>query len=381
MSSALVEELRGMVEELAERGSGVSPLPPKPKKKGKRGSSACCEREGGEGGEGVAKRVMGEGRTPLASLFASAPQQLVEGDSQGVALGWVSEGGSQLLLGEVGSPALDLSPAAVGERGEEGVGGEPRMQGTPRPNTIPASWRAFLLEEMEQQKPIRQVPGIGLANTVRFAWTDKETEPWGRDTFGRNILMGYLNLQVKDVLCLQGNPMEKAYDVTFHVEEKHDDIMKKVREGKGARPLCHYEVTSLARNNFRVVTVTMYNPHVKDEEVRAFLGRYVENVSSARHLRDSLGFWNGRRGFQALLREDPKGLGRCMAYGHILASCNTRKCKFCGSGEHEAKDCDEPKACHGCGSSAHLWRECPARQRSYASAAGGRTGDGGKKGK
>jgi hypothetical protein len=50
----------------------------------------------------------------------------------------------------------------------------------------------------------------------------------------------------------------------------------------------------------------MYNPHVKDEDVRAFLGGYMDNVSSARYLRDSLGFWNGKRGFQALLRESPK---------------------------------------------------------------------------
>ncbi|CDQ85382.1 unnamed protein product [Oncorhynchus mykiss] len=62
---------------------------------------------------------------------------------------------------------------------------------------------------------------------------------------------------------------------------------------------------------------------------------------------------------------------RCMAYGHILVSCSTRKCRFCGSGEHEAKDCDELKVCHGCGSSAHLWQECPACQRSYVSAVGG----------
>uniref|UniRef100_A0A4W5PJW7 CCHC-type domain-containing protein n=1 Tax=Hucho hucho TaxID=62062 RepID=A0A4W5PJW7_9TELE len=57
---------------------------------------------------------------------------------------------------------------------------------------------------------------------------------------------------------------------------------------------------------------------------------------------------------------------RCMAYGHILASCSTRKCRFCGSGEHEARGCDEPKACHGCGSLKHLWRDCQARQGSYA---------------
>ncbi|CAB1350937.1 unnamed protein product [Coregonus sp. 'balchen'] len=158
--------------------------------------------------------------------------------------------------------------------------------------------------------------------------------------------------------------------------------------------MCHYEVTTLAKNN----------PHVKDEEVRAFMGRYMDNVSSARLLKDSLGFWNGRRSFQALLREDPKGLGgylhppalfslgadrgtlfyarqppfcrRCMAYGHNLASCGAKKCRVCGSEAHEARDCDESKKCHGCGSSAHLWRECTAHHKSYAAATGGGAGAG-----
>uniref|UniRef100_A0A8K9XL03 CCHC-type domain-containing protein n=1 Tax=Oncorhynchus mykiss TaxID=8022 RepID=A0A8K9XL03_ONCMY len=261
---------------------------------------------------------------------------------------------------------------------------------------------------MNQYKQTRSVPGIGMANTLRFAWTEKEMEPWSRETFGRTILMGCLRIEVKEVLCLQGNPNEKAFDVTFHKEEKHDEVMKTAKDVEKTGPLCHYAVTSLAKNNFRVVTVTMYNPHVKDEEVRAFLGRYMDNVSSARYLRDSLGFWNGRRGFQALLRESPKSVDgylyppamfslgadrgtlyyarqppfcrRCMAYGHILASCSAKKCRFCGSEEHEAKECDEPKACHGCGSRAHLWRDCPARHRSYASAAGGGgAGDGGRK--
>uniref|UniRef100_A0A8C7MVC7 CCHC-type domain-containing protein n=1 Tax=Oncorhynchus kisutch TaxID=8019 RepID=A0A8C7MVC7_ONCKI len=246
----------------------------------------------------------------------------------------------------------------------------------------------------------RSVPGIGLANTIRFAWKEKELEPLGQETFGRIILMGILKLTVKDVFCFQGNSMEGAYDVALYTEEKHDDILRRARAVGGERPMSHYEITSLAKNNFRVVTVNICNPYVKDEEVRAFLGRYMDNVSSARHLKDSLGFWNGRRGFQALLREDPKGHGgylhppamfslgadrgtlfyarqppfcrRCMAYGHIFASCSTRKCRFC----------NKPKACHGCGSSAHLWRGCPARQRSYASAAGGGAGagDGGRRG-
>ncbi|CAB1330917.1 unnamed protein product [Coregonus sp. 'balchen'] len=245
---------------------------------------------------------------------------------------------------------------------------------------------------------------IGITNAVRFVWKEKDMEPFGRETFGRTLLMGVLKLAVKDVMCLQANALEGAYDVVFHTEGKHDEVMKKAREVEKARPMCHYEVTSLAKNNFRVITVNMYNPHVKDEEVRAFMGRYMDNVSSARLLKDSLRFWNGRRRFQALLREDPKGLGgylhppalfslgadrgtlfyarqppfcrQCMAYGHNFASCGAKKCRVCGSEVHEVRDCDESKKCHGCRSSAHLWRECTVRHKSYAAAAGGGAGAG-----
>uniref|UniRef100_A0A8C7W286 CCHC-type domain-containing protein n=1 Tax=Oncorhynchus mykiss TaxID=8022 RepID=A0A8C7W286_ONCMY len=257
----------------------------------------------------------------------------------------------------------------------------------------------------------KSVPWAGLANTIRFAWKGKEREPIVREAFGRTLLMGQLKLTVKDVLCLQDNPLERAFDVTLYTEEKYEEMMRKARELETESPMCHYVVTGLARSNLRVVTVTMYNPHVKDDEVRAFLGRYLDSISSARYQKDSLGFWNGRRCFQVLLREDPKGLDgylhppamfslgadrgtlhyarqppfcrRCMAYGHALASCSTRRCRYCGSGEHEARDCAEPKACHGCGSVAHLWRDCPARRRSYASAAGGgaRAEDGGRRGR
>ncbi|CAB1348843.1 unnamed protein product, partial [Coregonus sp. 'balchen'] len=246
---------------------------------------------------------------------------------------------------------------------------------------------AILPADIAKNSNFRAIPRIGITNAVRFAWKEKDMEPFGRETFGRTLLMGVLKLAVKDVMCLQVNPLEGAYDVVFHTEGKHDEVMKKAREVEKAKPMCDYEVKSLAKNNFRVITVNMYNPHVKDEEVRAFMGRYMDNVSSARLLKDSLGFWNGKRSFQALLREDPKGLGgylhppalfslgadrgtlfyalqppfcrRCMAYGHNFGSCGAKKCRVCGSEAHEARDCDESKKCHGCGSSAHLWREFP----------------------
>ena len=43
---------------------------------------------------------------------------------------------------------------------------------------------------MEGNAQKRSVPVVGLANTVRFAWKDKEVEQFGRETFGRTILMG-----------------------------------------------------------------------------------------------------------------------------------------------------------------------------------------------
>ncbi|CAB1324758.1 unnamed protein product [Coregonus sp. 'balchen'] len=204
---------------------------------------------------------------------------------------------------------------------------------------------------------------MGIANAIMFAWKEKEMEPFVRETFGRTIHI--LKLEVKDVLCLQANPLEGAYDVVLHTEGKHDEVMGRVKVVEKARPMCHYEVASLARNSFRVVTVNMFNPHVKEEEVRAFLGRYMDNVSSARLLKDMLGFWNGRRRFQALLKEDPGGLGgylhppalfslgadggtlfyarqppfcrRCMTYGHIFASCGGGSAGCVGQGRTRRK--------------------------------------------
>jgi hypothetical protein len=72
-----------------------------------------------------------------------------------------------------------------------------------------------LKRKMERDFPRRTVPGIGIANTVRFAWRRKDTEPIGREKFSRTVLMVELKLEVQEVMCLQDNPLEKAFDVTF----------------------------------------------------------------------------------------------------------------------------------------------------------------------
>lgn len=58
---------------------------------------------------------------------------------------------------------------------------------------------------------------------------------------------------------------------------------------------------------------------------------------------------------------------RCSAQGHVKADCVGQRCRFCGSSEHVATNCPEPKSCSLCGGEDHLFRMCPNRQNSYAS--------------
>ena len=87
----------------------------------------------------------------------------------------------------------------------------------------------ILLVEMAQNTSYRSVPGTGLANTIRFSWREKTKEPFGRETFGRTILIGILKLKVNEVFCLQGNSLEGVFDVAFYTESKHDEVLKKVK--------------------------------------------------------------------------------------------------------------------------------------------------------
>jgi hypothetical protein len=151
------------------------------------------------------------------------------------------------------------------------------------------------------------VPRAGLKNTIRFAWKKDEEVRMPRDTFGRTVLMGALKLKIPEVMCLQGNTMEEAYDVTLHTEGICDAVMGRAKAAAGERPLSFFNITCLTKSNFRTINVHMYNPHVADSVIAAFLGRYCDVTSGARYVKDSLGFWNGRRQFQVLLVQDEEG--------------------------------------------------------------------------
>ena len=259
------------------------------------------------------------------------------------------------------------------------------------------------IREMPGQSESQSVPRAGLRNTLRFRWRSDVEPIMSREAFGQELVLTFLEFKLEDVLCLQLNNLERSFEVTFFKNADCQQALKGCREQTEVRPISLFEVTSLDRPNFRLITVHMYNPHVTDQAIVAFLERYAEVLTEARRMRDSIGFWNGRRQFQVLLRADTAGTDgfshppafftigadrgflfysrqpafcrRCRRHGHGEQECGgPAQCRFCGGRGHAAKDCPVPKTCHRCGAAGHLARDCREKTSTYAAAASGSGG-------
>lgn len=130
-----------------------------------------------------------------------------------------------------------------------------------------------------------------------------------RKVFIKTVIIDCLGVQPEMILCLQRNGTENYVDVTMVGETSFKEFLQQCKEKEDDAPLSNFKVKSLSRNNFRVVTVHMYNPHVTDSTVGLFLCRYVKVISGAKYLRDEFGIWTGKRQFQVLLNDDESGFG------------------------------------------------------------------------
>ena len=242
------------------------------------------------------------------------------------------------------------------------------------------------------------VPKAGLRNTVRFRWITRGALMMQREVFGRTFLIGLLKLNIDQVYCLQTNAQERSFDVTFANVGIMEDVLLTCRERAGERLFSSFEVLSLDRPNFRIITLHMYNPYVTVDEMVRFLSCYGEVFPGSRRLMDSLGFWTGRTQFQVLLKEDPEGFEglahpptffnisadrgflfysrqppyckTCKRQGHKEGACGFVRCRICTAYGHEARDCPHQGTCNHCGKAGHFHRDCPERKRTYAEAAG-----------
>lgn len=223
-----------------------------------------------------------------------------------------------------------------------------------------------------------------------------------RDVFGRGVLLGLLRLKAAEAVGLVTNTLEKAYDLTLKDAARCRRALEDCRLSAGQGPLAGFEVVSLDRPGFRVITTLVYNLHVPEESVTAFLGRFAEVLTAGKPEVDSNGFWTGKRQYQVVLKPEPGGweglahppaffsIGadrgycyysrqppwcrRCRQSGHADGACGGSGCRICGEEGHQAKDCRKARKCHACASEEHLARDCPVRHGTYAGAAAQRSG-------
>ncbi|MGH0146328.1 UNVERIFIED_CONTAM: hypothetical protein FKN15_008067 [Acipenser sinensis] len=98
-----------------------------------------------------------------------------------------------------------------------------------------------------------------------------------RKVFIKTVIIDCLGVPPEMILCLQRNGTENYVDVTMVGETSFKEFLQQCKEKEDDAPLSNFKVESLSRNNFRVVTVHMYNPHVTDSTVGLFLCRSVRN--------------------------------------------------------------------------------------------------------
>ncbi|KAJ8335377.1 hypothetical protein SKAU_G00387190 [Synaphobranchus kaupii] len=192
----------------------------------------------------------------------------------------------------------------------------------------------------------QSAPRAGLRNTARFLWRKADGGIMPREGIGKEVLLGALKLKMAEVLCLQSNISEHGFDVTFSTSKVCMRVLAECRRLATERLMSHFEVMSLDKANFRLITTHMYNPHVSDQVVAAFMRGYGEVLTGAR-----------RRGY-CLYSGQPPFCRKCRAQGHWEQVCGPQRCRVCKEEGHVAKNFPIPKTCHGCGETGHLIRSC-----------------------
>lgn len=208
-------------------------------------------------------------------------------------------------------------------------------------------------------------------------------------------------MERSDIFCVQAFPRMGFYDVTFTLEDGLCTCFARSQE-KADNPLLEGASFIVAKTRQRTpVTVHMYNPFVRDEEIQAFLKRYCSYVSFGERIKNCIGtqrkFWveflpdrtgvggvanppqafsiGSNRGYM-FYPGQPCFCHSCFAFGHMREECSIGPVwRNCYDPDHKTAKCPRARKCHYCGDDSHLAQQCPnappAPCKSYAGALSG----------
>ncbi|MGH0175740.1 UNVERIFIED_CONTAM: hypothetical protein FKN15_071351 [Acipenser sinensis] len=132
---------------------------------------------------------------------------------------------------------------------------------------------------------------VGAKNTARFCWRGivEEEEMPMREEFIEKIIIGQLDVNLEEILGIQRNGREKYLDVTMKCQTYFKKLMVKYMENEEVHPVNKFKVRSMERDNYRLITLNMFDMNIPDVAVDLFLVDYVEIVSGPRYRRDRFG--------------------------------------------------------------------------------------------
>lgn len=233
-------------------------------------------------------------------------------------------------------------------------------------------------------------------NTLHFSVKEVAEGLMERLFFNRKVLLGQLQMQVRELLCVQRNGPQGYFDVTTVTEEAYRRMAARTQSAPDEGFLKNFTTFPLWNEHFRVLSVRMFNPFVEVSKIEAFFGRYCDMEPTHRKLEDELGIWTGLWQFRVFLRQDsagidgylhppasfsiggnrgycfyarqPKFCRRCLSFGHLAEGCTTVRCRICMQEGHLGKDCPRAHGGDVCGSKEHATGQCgqQAGPRSYA---------------
>ena len=187
----------------------------------------------------------------------------------------------------------------VSDSSLRGSGDQPRV--LPRPSSrVPlartnlsyhfsAFWlrSKWLLKAMTDQEEVLPTHRVRLRNTVRFEMEEVEKrKSFNLDCFVKDILKGLLNVQSETVYCLQDFSSRGFFDLTLFSETACFNLHNRYLLCKDAPALQGISLLLLYSKALCPLTVHLYNPFVREEDIVCFLLRYCSDVRDGVKLKD-----------------------------------------------------------------------------------------------